>query len=139
MVETITQDFVASTYGKSLIATGMTADQVGQGYQDLRIILEACGHAGVQKFAMTDLADRVLHEVLDTDALGTFVADVWGAGSRLVHDTDAWGTPEFAEAWRNTRAAFAEAGITLAPEAGVARSDGRAAAFCLIFVPAPVH
>lgn len=114
--------------------TGLPPDRLAQGRVDLEIILKAMEAQPDQKFAVTGLADTVLHNLLDTSELADYMRDNFGADAIPHHDPNAWGTEEYAIAWQNTRAAFAARGIELEADPAATRSDGREAKVCFLSV-----
>lgn len=110
--------------------TTMTVEARVQGIQDLAIIKAAVAASPDRAFAVTQLADQVLHEQMAEADIVERRAD----GTVVVHDADAWGTPEYAAAWRNTRAAFHAAGIMLQEDPAATCARGRAGALCLVEV-----
>jgi len=104
--------------------TGLSPAELAQGRADLDIILKAMEARPDQKFAVTGLADTVLHSLLDMPELAQYICDTFGADAVAHHDPEAWGTEEYATAWTNTRRAFAAHGIELEADAAATRADG---------------
>lgn len=99
---------------------------------DLEIILLAA--TGGKPIAMTEGADRELHELLDGRDTLTF-----DNGEILVHVPDVYGTLEFGEAWKNTCKAFADHGIHLTTDYLSDRGHPRSAAACFITLRPAAH
>ncbi len=114
--------------------TGLSAAELAQGQADLDVILTAMEARPDQKFAVTGLADTVLHSLLDTPEMAQYMRNTFGADAIPHHDANAWGTEEYAAAWENTRTAFAAHGIELEADPAATRADGRQAEFCFVTV-----
>ncbi|MBN9528805.1 MAG: hypothetical protein J0H82_21530 [Alphaproteobacteria bacterium] len=114
------------------VDTGLSPKELAQGQADLEIILQAMELRPDQKFAVTGLADTVLHSLLDKPEMARYMQEVFGSDAFPDHNAEAWGTEEYAEAWRNTRRAFAEHGIELEIDPAATRTDGREAKICFL-------
>lgn len=119
--------------------TGLSPAELAQGRADLEIILKAIEAQPDQKFAVTGLADTVLHSLLDMPELAQYMCDTFGPDAIAHHDPEAWGTDEYAVAWANTRRAFAAHGIELEADAAATRAhggrtDGRQAELCFMSI-----
>lgn len=112
-----------------LLATLGTA-RLAQGEADLAIIQRAHAANPGHSYALTELADAVLHAQLGTPELKAWEKQAFGGGRRLKHDPTAWGTPAYQESWERTRAAFAASGVYLAADPAAKREDERAGAAC---------
>lgn len=114
--------------------TGLSPAELAQGCTDLAIILDAMEARPDQKFAVTGLADTVLHSLLEKPEMTRYMRNTFGADAVPNHDPDAWGTEEYATAWINTRRAFARHGIELEADPAATRTDGRQAELCFMTV-----
>lgn len=95
---------------------GVSADLADEGFRHLRILLAAAQAQPNKAYALTKAGDIALHALVgDTMGLIGLSRDLFGEGRILAHDPFAWGTDAFAVAWENSRAAFAEAGVSLRP------------------------
>lgn len=114
------------------VDTGLSPKELAQGQADLEIILQAMELRPDQKFAVTGLADTVLHSLLAKPEMARYMQEAFGSDAFADHNAEAWGTEEYAEAWRNTRQAFAEHGIDLEIDPAATRADGREAKICFL-------
>jgi hypothetical protein len=112
----------------------LSSAELAQGCADLEIILDAMEAHPDRKFAVTGLADTVLHSLLDTPEMTRYMRDTFGADAVPHHDPNAWGTDEYAAAWTNTRMAFSNHGIELEADPAATRGDGRQAELCFVTV-----
>lgn len=114
--------------------TGLAPPDLAQGQADLQIILAAMEARPDQKFAVTGLADTVLHSLLEMPEMLQYMRETFGADAVPNHDANAWGTEEYLKAWENTRSAFLAHGIELEADPEASRADGRQAEFCFLTV-----
>lgn len=112
--------------------TGLAPADLAQGRADLEIILRAMEAKPDQKFAITGLADTVLHSLLEMPEMDRYMRNAFGENAFADHNADAWGTEEYALAWQNTRQAFSAHGIELEADPAATRADGREAKICFL-------
>ncbi|MBP2304583.1 hypothetical protein [Azospirillum melinis] len=121
-----------SPYKQAMLDKGFSQTEVDACWADLLVLLQATEDTGLA-YAMTEGADRALHELVsDTAGLLRVSAAILGAGRVLAHDPRAYGTPEFDATWENTRAAFAKHGVDLPADYRSDRGSFRSAANCLV-------
>lgn len=125
-----TQDFIRQL--PTPIDTGLPPAALAQGRADLDIILHAMEAQPDRKFAVTGLADTVLHRLLEMPEMAQYMRDAFGKDAIADHNAEAWGTEEYAIAWQNTRQAFAAHGIELEANPAATRGDGREAKICFL-------
>ncbi|WP_454021272.1 hypothetical protein [Azospirillum sp. Marseille-Q6669] len=116
--------------------TGFTDGQNEQAWTDLGILLEGMQKNQAVPYPVTAAADEALHLLLEDGAAVQKLAEtLFGEGATIIHDPTAYGTPEFAAAWANTRGAFAAHGVDLPADYRDAdKADARSAAACWLLI-----